>query len=107
MLTPAMRANSSLRLALPLLVTRVRADHEHDAAPPDHPATLTHRLHGRSYLHRPFSGSYLSAAYGEGPNRSSSRAAGANRPSGRPGNIATKGLQSSCQGVRMRGPSSV
>jgi hypothetical protein len=35
-------------------VPGVRADHEHDAAPPDHPAALTHRLYGRSYLHRPF-----------------------------------------------------
>src|SRR5215208_577919 len=31
----------------------VRTDHEHDAAPPDHPAALAHRLYGRSYLHRP------------------------------------------------------
>jgi hypothetical protein len=43
-------------LALSLLVPRVRADHEHDAAPADDPATLTHRLYGRSYLHRPFLG---------------------------------------------------
>jgi len=34
-----------------LLVPGVCADDMHDAAPPDHSATLTHRLHGRSYLH--------------------------------------------------------
>src|SRR6185295_3042030 len=43
---------------LPLLVARVRADDQHDAAPPNHPATLAHRLYGRSNLHRPFAGSY-------------------------------------------------
>src|SRR5215218_7440182 len=50
MFTPAMRATRPSS-PLPLLVARVRADHEHDAAPPDHPAALTHRLHGRSNLH--------------------------------------------------------
>src|SRR5688572_19714927 len=40
-------------LTLALLVARVRADHQHDAAPPDHPAALAHRLYGRSNLHRP------------------------------------------------------
>src|SRR5918996_1148202 len=54
MFTPAMRAIS--RSALPLLMAGVRADHEHDAAAPDDPAPLTHRLYGRSYLHRPFAG---------------------------------------------------
>src|SRR3954451_24170980 len=48
-LTPAIRAITS---ALPLLVTGVRTDHEHAAATPDDPASLAHRFHGRSYLHR-------------------------------------------------------
>jgi hypothetical protein len=39
-------------------MARVRADDQHDAAPPDHPAALAHRLYGRSNLHRPFAGSY-------------------------------------------------
>src|SRR3954469_16574306 len=50
MFTPAMRATRPAS-PLPLLVAWVRADDQHDAAPPDHPATLTHRLYGRSYLH--------------------------------------------------------
>src|SRR6266511_2395972 len=50
MFTPAIRATRAAS-PLPLLVARVRADHEHDAAPPDHPAALTHRLYGRSNLH--------------------------------------------------------
>ena len=45
-------ACDSCHLALPLLVPGVRADDQHDAAPPNDPATLTHRLYGRSYLHR-------------------------------------------------------
>src|SRR3954451_21862335 len=36
---------------LPLLVAGVRADDQDDTAPPDYPATLAHRLYGRSYLH--------------------------------------------------------
>ena len=42
---------ASCLLALPLLVAGVRADHEHDAAPADDPAALTHRLYGRSNFH--------------------------------------------------------
>src|SRR3954449_9559680 len=52
MLTPAIRAMADL--PLPLLVTRVLADHEHAAVPADDLALLAHRLHRRSYLHDPF-----------------------------------------------------
>jgi hypothetical protein len=41
-LTPAMRATS---LPLPLLVSRVRADHHRAAVPLDHAAALTHGFH--------------------------------------------------------------
>src|SRR2546430_15845883 len=40
-------------LALPLLVTGIRADHENGSATADHLAFLAHRFYGRSYLHRP------------------------------------------------------
>src|SRR3954468_13245341 len=52
MLTPAMRA--IFLLALPLLVARVLADHEHPAVAADDLALLAHRLDRRSYLHDPF-----------------------------------------------------
>src|SRR3954452_8908411 len=52
MLTPAIRA--IFLLALSLLVTGVRADHEDPAVTPDDLALLTHRLDRRSYLHDPF-----------------------------------------------------
>src|SRR5687767_8228496 len=52
MLTPAMRAMSPL--PLPLLVSRVRADHENPAVTPDDLALLAHRLDRRTYLHVPF-----------------------------------------------------
>src|SRR5215213_1701675 len=52
MLTPAMRA--MFLLALPLLVSRVLADHEDPAVPADDLALLAHRLDRRSYLHDPF-----------------------------------------------------
>jgi hypothetical protein len=41
-------------LALPLLVPRVLADHEHPAVTADDLALFTHRLNRRSYLHDPF-----------------------------------------------------
>jgi hypothetical protein len=41
-------------LALPLLVSRVLADHEDPAVPADDLALLAHRLDRRSYLHDPF-----------------------------------------------------
>ena len=63
-LTPAIRAIS--RSPLPLLVARVRADNEDAAAPPDHPATLAHRLYGRSYLH-PLLAGRIQSVSGEGP----------------------------------------
>src|SRR3954470_7761955 len=52
MLTPAIRAMADL--PLPLLVTRVLADHEHAAVPADDLALLTHRLDRWTYLHGPF-----------------------------------------------------
>src|SRR4051794_6005959 len=52
MLTPAIRAKSVL--PLPLLVSWVRADHQHTTVTPDDLALLAHRLHRRSYLHDPF-----------------------------------------------------
>src|SRR3954447_3567017 len=61
------RDASHLRLPLPLLVTRVGADNEHDAAPPNDSAALTHRLYGRSYLHPLLAGSYP-ITFGEVPH---------------------------------------
>src|SRR4051812_27455233 len=52
MFTPAIRAMACL--ALPLLVSRVLADHEHPPVAADDLALLAHRLHRRSYLHDPF-----------------------------------------------------
>src|SRR5919202_4545793 len=52
MLMPAIRAMAAS--ALPLLVARVRADHEHPPVAADDLALLTHRLDRRSYLHGPF-----------------------------------------------------
>src|SRR5947207_6141054 len=52
MLTPAIRAKAVL--PLPLLVSRVLADHENPAVAADDLALLAHRLHRRSYLHDPF-----------------------------------------------------
>jgi hypothetical protein len=43
--------HKAVLLALPLLVTGVRADDEHAAVPLDHAAALTHRLDGRAYFH--------------------------------------------------------
>src|SRR5215211_8162757 len=51
MLTPAIRAMAS---ALPLLVSRVLADHEDPSVAADDLALLAHRLDRRSYLHGPF-----------------------------------------------------
>src|SRR5262249_27287589 len=53
MLMPAMRAMDPL-LALPLLVARVLADHEHPPVAADDLALFTHRLYRRSNLHDPF-----------------------------------------------------
>src|SRR3954453_19367787 len=50
MLTPEILAMFGSS-ALPLLVARVLADHQHHAAAPDHLAFLTHRLDRRPYLH--------------------------------------------------------
>src|SRR3954452_16671578 len=49
MLTPAIRATS----ALPLLVTRIRADHQHRTVAADDLALLAHGLDRRPYLHVP------------------------------------------------------
>src|SRR3954447_16717343 len=51
MLTPAIRA---IGLPLPLLVSRVLADHEHPPVAADDLALLAHRFDRRSYLHAPF-----------------------------------------------------
>src|SRR5215218_8018693 len=51
MFTPAMRA-ICLGLALPLLVTRIRADHQDRAVAADDLALFAHRLYGSSDLHR-------------------------------------------------------
>src|SRR3954453_3340848 len=51
MLTPEILAILRSCLALALLVARVLADDQHDAAAPDHLAFLTHRLDRRPYLH--------------------------------------------------------
>src|SRR5574340_245614 len=45
------KARSLLVLALPLLVARVLADHEHPTVAADDLALLTHLLNGRSYFH--------------------------------------------------------
>src|SRR3954471_9611342 len=50
MLTPEILA-MLLLLALPLLVPRVLADHQHHTAAPDDLAFLTHGLDRRPYLH--------------------------------------------------------
>src|SRR3954471_4549019 len=50
MLTPAIRAIGAL--ALPLLVSRIRADHEHRTVAADDLALFAHRLYGSSDLHR-------------------------------------------------------
>src|SRR3954471_4608092 len=49
MLTPAIRATS----ALPLLVTRIRADHQDRTVAADDLALLAHGLDRRPYLHFP------------------------------------------------------
>src|SRR5688572_13835560 len=59
MLMPAMRA---MDLALSLLVTRVRADHQHGAVPADDLALLAHRPDRRSYLHGVLSRGNLGSA---------------------------------------------
>src|SRR3954466_7194471 len=50
MLTPAIRAICAL--ALPLLVSRIRADHQDRAVAADDLALFAHRLYGSSDLHR-------------------------------------------------------
>src|SRR6478609_118148 len=53
MLTPAMRAIvAPAPLALPLLVARVRADHQDRHIAADDLALFAHRLYGSSDLHR-------------------------------------------------------
>src|SRR5438128_2160172 len=51
---PASRNRSLRSLSLPLLVTRVLADHEHRAVAANDLALLAHRLDRWSYLHDPF-----------------------------------------------------
>src|SRR6185436_299728 len=45
-------ASQTSHLTLPLLVTRVRADDEHDALAPHHLALVANLLHRRADLHR-------------------------------------------------------
>src|SRR6476469_4768765 len=52
MLTPAIRAICSRPLALPLLVSRIRADHQDRTVAADDLALFAHRLYGSSDLHR-------------------------------------------------------
>src|SRR6476661_7686193 len=52
MLTPAIRAICALPLALPLLVSRIRADHQDRTVAADDLALFAHRLYGSSDLHR-------------------------------------------------------
>src|SRR3954469_12503937 len=52
MLTPAMRAIWAGPLALPLLGSRIRADHQDRAVAADDLALFAHRLYGSSDLHR-------------------------------------------------------
>src|SRR5215207_8653679 len=51
MLTPAIRAMCLVLLALPLLVTRIRADHQDRAVAADDLALFAHRLYGSSDIH--------------------------------------------------------
>src|SRR6478672_2060153 len=52
MLTPAIRAICARPLALPLLVSRIRADHQDRTVTADDLALFAHRLYGSSDLHR-------------------------------------------------------
>src|SRR5512142_314455 len=56
MFTPEIRAiaRSLRRSALPLLVTRIRADHKNPPFPADDLALLAHRLDRGSYFHARF-----------------------------------------------------
>src|SRR4051794_20673340 len=101
---PAIRAISeSSLLALTLLVTRIRADYEHDAAPPDNPAAVAHGLYGRSYFHRLALATYPIVLRG-GPSGSMNRAAGTQkRPEARTGSIAP-GVVSAIALRRLRVP---
>src|SRR6266480_1095973 len=87
MFTPAIRATRRAS-PLPLLVARVRADHQDDAAPPDHPATLTHRLYGRSYLHPLLAGRIQSVTEKACRPHESGPRAPKRRPHGRPRMVA-------------------
>src|SRR3954451_20462561 len=51
MLTPAIRAICARPLALPLLVSRIRADHQDRTVAADDLALFAHRLYGSSNLH--------------------------------------------------------
>src|SRR3954452_1413168 len=94
MLSPAMRAIS---LALPLLVPRIGADHQHRAMAANDLALLAHRLHRRSYLHEPLLEDWRKRAR-----------ASALPPQARPMSVAKLAYPVvSCQGVRIRGPSAV
>ena len=133
MLTPEMRA-MLLALSLPLLVTRIRADHKDPALAADDLALLAHRLDRRSYFHARFalvvSDSSDSSAwlwrplqvaattprsypqrqtprYERNEHVSRGRWRDRPRPANAPIQAAVGPLPASCQGVRIRGPSAV
>src|SRR6476469_6847681 len=82
MLTPAIRAIAPL--PLPLLVTRVLADHEDPAVAADDLALLAHRLDRRSYLHGPFRLMIQTWALGAGTATATRRRNGKFRRAQRP-----------------------
>src|SRR5215218_4965746 len=83
MFTPAMRA-ICLGLALPLLVTRIRADHQDRTVAADDLALFAHRLYGSSDLHRSGFVSTTGLPHAPGIGRQGAT----DRPVGRPGKIA-------------------
>src|SRR4051795_8876529 len=82
MLTPAIRAICAL--ALPLLVSRIRADHQDRAVAADDLALFAHRLYGSSDLHRSGFVSTTGLPRAPGIGRQAQR----NGPLGRPRKIA-------------------
>src|ERR1700722_17132847 len=128
MLTPEILAiDGSSRdggLALPLLVTGVRTDHEHPTVAADDLALLAHRLDRGSYLHAEFTLSIGNTLRLISPlrlwrpvqsplPRRKARAARKHHAAGAPGDVSTgaqaaaRPLPASCHGVSTRGPSAV
>src|SRR3954449_7881303 len=100
MLTPAIRAKVCLPLSL--LVSRVRADHQHAPVAADDLALLAHRLHRRSYLHVPFRLKILTEwlwrpcgrRYHPPERKRSVRAQRPSRPRARPSMVAKRSVAS-------------